>query len=306
MKPKMIIVAGPTAVGKTEYAIDLAKKCDGEIVSLDSVQVYKGLDIGSAKPSREEQATVKHYMIDEVEPDVNINVKEFKELAEKHIDDIINNGKLPILVGGSGFYINAILYGTNFLEEDERDVLSIQSDLEEIFKKNGKEFLHEMLKQVDPESADKIPQNNVRRAIRALTFYKIHGMPISKHNQIEKERVSKYDYTFYVLNMDRNKLYTRINVRVDNMIKKGLLVEVKSLINKGLSKNLNSMNSIGYKELYDFCSSRDNVSDISKFDEVSKKELKDIIEQIKMHSRNYAKRQLTWFKAQRDAIWISR
>ena len=305
MKQKLIIVAGPTAVGKTEYAIKLASECNGEIVSLDSVQVYKGLDIGSAKPTKEEREKVRHYMIDEVEPDVNLNVKEFKDIAKKYIDDIIARGKVPILVGGSGFYINAILYDTDFLDEKEDEVSDIKAEIEDIRMEKGDAYLHEMLTTIDPESAQKIPAQNVRRVIRAITFYKLHGIPISVHNSTEKARESKYDYTFYVLNMDRDKLYERINRRVDKMIEEGILVEVKRLINKGLTKDLNSMNSIGYKELYDFCRDRDEISDMTKLDKESKSELDEIIEQIKKHSRNYAKRQLTWFKAQKDAIWIS-
>ncbi len=306
MKPKLIVVAGPTAIGKTAYAIDLAKKYDGEIVSLDSVQVYKYLDIGSAKPSQKELAEVKHYMIDEVEPTINLNVKEFKDMATTYIDDIIHRGKLPILVGGSGFYINAVLYGTEFLYEDEEKAKKIKDALEEIKEHNGIDYLYEMLKKIDTKSALIIPKENVRRVLRAITFYRLHGIPISQHNEEEKKRESRYDFSFYVLNTDREKLYKRIDERVDNMIKEGLLVEVKALIEKGLGKDLNSMNSIGYKELYDFCRDRDTVYDIDSLDETSKKELQNIIEEIKMHSRNYAKRQITWFRAQKNIEWIER
>ncbi|MBO6134492.1 MAG: tRNA (adenosine(37)-N6)-dimethylallyltransferase MiaA [Lachnospiraceae bacterium] len=306
MKPKLIVVAGPTAIGKTAYAIDLAKKYDGEIVSLDSVQVYKYLDIGSAKPSQKELAEVKHYMIDEVEPTINLNVKEFKDMATTYIDDIIHREKLPILVGGSGFYINAVLYGTEFLYEDEEKAKKIKDELEEIKEHNGIDYLYEMLKKIDTKSALIIPKENVRRVLRAITFYRLHGIPISQHNEEEKKRESRYDFSFYVLNTDREKLYKRIDERVDNMIKEGLLVEVKALIEKGLGKDLNSMNSIGYKELYDFCRDRDTVYDIDSLDETSKKELQNIIDQIKMHSRNYAKRQITWFRAQKNIEWIER
>ena len=306
MKPKLIIVAGPTAVGKTEYAIELAKKIDGEIVSLDSVQVFKGLDIGSAKPDKEQRKEVPHYMIDEVEPTVNLNVKNYKDMAVKYIDMIIGKGKIPILVGGSGFYINAVLYDTDFLYEDEGEALKIRKKLEKDFKEKGADYLYDMLGQIDKESLSIIPKENVRRVIRAIEFYRLHGIPISEHNEKEKKRESRFDYTFYVLDVDRKELYNRINERVDKMICEGLLVEVKRLINQGLSKDLNSMNSIGYKELYDFCEEREAVDDIDKLSVEDKGELKALIELIKQHSRNYAKRQLTWFRAQKNIIWVQK
>ncbi|MBR1844543.1 MAG: tRNA (adenosine(37)-N6)-dimethylallyltransferase MiaA [Lachnospiraceae bacterium] len=306
MKPKLIIVAGPTAVGKTEYAIELAKKIDGEIVSLDSVQVYKGLDIGSAKPDKEQRKKVPHYMIDEVEPTVNLNVKDYKDMAVKYIDMIIGKGKIPILVGGSGFYINAVLYDTDFLYEDEGEALKIRKELEKDFKEKGADYLYDMLGQIDKESLSIIPKENVRRVIRAIEFYRLHGIPISEHNEKEKKRESRFDYTFYVLDVDREELYNRINERVDKMICEGLLVEVKRLINQGLSKDLNSMNSIGYKELYDFCEERKAVDDIDKLSAEDKEELKALIELVKQHSRNYAKRQLTWFRAQKNIIWVQK
>lgn len=306
MKPKLIIVAGPTAVGKTEYAIELAKKIDGEIVSLDSVQVYKGLDIGSAKPDKEQRKKVPHYMIDEVEPTVNLNVKNYKDMAVKYIDMIIGKGKIPILVGGSGFYINAVLYDTDFLYEDEGEALKIRKELEKDFKEKGVDYLYDMLRQIDKESLSIIPKENVRRVIRAIEFYRLHGIPISEHNEKEKKRESRFDYTFYVLDVDREELYNRINERVDKMICEGLLVEVKRLIHQGLSKDLNSMNSIGYKELYDFCEEREAVDDIDKLSAEDKEKLKALIELIKQHSRNYAKRQLTWFRAQKNIIWVQK
>lgn len=306
MKPKLIIVAGPTAVGKTEYAIELAKKIDGEIVSLDSVQVYKGLDIGSAKPDKEQRKEVPHYMIDEVEPTVNLNVKDYKDMAVKYIDMIIAKGKIPILVGGSGFYINAVLYDTDFLYEDEGEASKIRKELEKDFKEKGVDYLYDMLGQIDKESLSIIPKENVRRVIRAIEFYRLHGIPISEHNEKEKKRESRFDYTFYVLDVDREELYNRINERVDKMICEGLLVEVKRLINQGLSKDLNSMNSIGYKELYDFCEERKAVVDIDKLSAEDKEELKALIELVKQHSRNYAKRQLTWFRAQKNIIWVQK
>lgn len=299
-KPKLIIVAGPTAIGKTDYAINLAKNCDGEIVSLDTVQVYKGLNIGSAKPSEEQLKEVPHYMIDEVDPSVNLNVKDFKDLATKYINDILDRKKQPILVGGSGFYIDAVLFDTEFLYEDENESNKIRQELELDLKDKGVDYLYEELKKVDEKALSYIPKENTRRVIRAIEFFRLHGMPISIHNENERNKECKYDYTYNVLCMDRNKLYERINHRVDLMIRNGLLSEVKSLINKGYNLSLNSMNSIGYKELYYFCRERDEIKNINNLDLDSKKELDKIIEEIKMHSRNYAKRQMTWFRSKKN------
>ena len=306
MKDKLYVVAGPTAVGKTKFSIELAKELDGEIVSLDSVQVYKYLDIGSAKITKDEMEGIRHYMIDEVEPNVNLNVKEFKDMANKYIDDILKRKKVPILVGGSGFYIRAVLFDTDFLEENEEQSLDVRNKLYEELEQRGVDSLYDELKSVDPDSIEKIPKENVRRLIRALEFYRIHGKTISLHNKEERAKESKYDYTFYVLNMDRERLYTRINERVDKMIEKGLLIEVKRLINMGLGKDLNSMKSIGYAELYDFVKNNDEIHNIEELGLDEREEIKNIIELIKQHSRNYAKRQLTWFKSQEKIEWINR
>ena len=304
MKRNLVVVAGPTAVGKTEYAIKFAENYNGEIISLDSVQVYKYLDIGSAKPSKTELLSVKHYMIDEVEPNINLNVKEYKEMVDHYIELIYSRNKLPILVGGTGFYIKAILYDTGFLYENEVDAKSIRKQLYEKLENEGIDSLYEELRKVDPGSIEKIPKENVRRVIRAIEFYRLHNIPISVHNRIENEKESKYNYKFYVLNMDRDLLYNRINKRVDMMIEKGLLKEVKTLINMGLTKDMNSMKSIGYSELYDFCSKKDMIENIKDLDDESKIELNSLIDLIKQHSRNYAKRQLTWFKAQKNIVWV--
>lgn len=304
MKNKLVVIAGPTAVGKTKYAIDYALAHNGEIVSLDSMQVYKYLDIGTAKPTREELQLVPHYMIDEVMPTVNLNVKEFKELANKYIDIIYKKGKLPILVGGTGFYIKAVLYDTDFLYEDDDETSKIREELYERLEKEGIDSLYGELQKIDPESAIKIPKNNERRVIRAIEFYKLHNIPISKHNREENEKKSKYDFDFYVLEMDREELYDRINKRVDMMIENGLLKEVKALIDMGLDKDLNSMKSIGYSELYDFCKERDVIENVNDLDQDSKNKLKLIVDLIKQHSRNYAKRQMTWFRAQKNVEFV--
>ena len=305
MKNKLVVIAGPTAVGKTKYSIDFAKNNNGEIVSLDSVQVYKYLDIGSAKPSKEEMNEVKHYMIDEVMPDVNLNVKIFKEMANNYINEIYKKDKIPVLVGGTGFYIRAVLYDTDFLYEDDEKSNKIRCELYDRLKIDGKEKLYDELSKVDIESARCIHINNVKRIIRALEFYYLHGIPISEHNSVEKGKESKYDYHFYVLNINRDKLYDNINNRVDSMIKKGLLIEIKNLINMGVNKNCNSMRSIGYNELYDFCNEREVIYDVNSLDINSRNELNIIISLIKQHSRNYAKRQITWFRNQKNIQWIN-
>lgn len=306
MKNKLYVVAGPTAVGKTQYSIDLAKKIDGEIVSLDAVQVYKYLDIGSAKIKKDEMQGIRHFMIDEIEPSINLNVKEFKDMANLYIKDIYDRNKVPILVGGSGFYIRAVLFDTDFLEEDENTSESIRKELYSALDTNGIDYIYNMLKNIDIESYNSIPKENVKRVIRAIEFSKIHGYPISRHNKDEKSKESPYDYNFYVLNMDRERLYEKINKRVDKMIEDGLLIEVKKLVNMGLDKNLNSMKSIGYAELYDFVKENDLINDIKRLDYDKQDELRKLIEKIKQHSRNFAKRQLTWFKAQKNIIWIEK
>lgn len=304
MKEKIVVIAGPTAVGKTKYAIDHALNNNGEIVSLDSMQVYKYMDIGTAKPSSEELQLVPHYMIDEVMPTVNLNVKEFKELANRYIDKIYEKGKLPILVGGTGFYIKAVLYDTDFLYEDDSESSKIRLELYDRLEKEGIDSLYAELERIDPDSTLKIPKNNERRVIRAIEFYKLHNMPISKHNKEENEKESKYDFDFYVLDMDREELYDRINRRVDKMIENGLLKEVKMLIDMGLDKNLNSMKGIGYSELYDFCKERDVIEDVTDLNADSRNKLNILIDLIKQHSRNYAKRQMTWFRAQKNVKFV--
>lgn len=290
-KNKIIVIAGPTAVGKSEYAIEMAKKYDGEIISLDSVQVYKYFDIGSAKIKKNEMQGIPHYMIDEVEPKVNLNVKEFKTLANNYIENIYSRKKIPILVGGTGFYIRAVLYDTDFLYEDDKEATTIRNNLYNELNDKGIEYLYNELKKVDNESTKIIPIENQRRVIRALEFYKLHNFPISEHNKNEKMKESKYDFNFYVLNCEREKLYERINKRVDNMIKEGLVNEVQKLINMGITKDYNAMKSIGYSEIYDYLVNKNS-------------NLEQYIDLIKQHTRNYAKRQLTWFRAQKDIIWI--
>ncbi|MBE6024386.1 MAG: tRNA (adenosine(37)-N6)-dimethylallyltransferase MiaA [Cellulosilyticum sp.] len=292
MKKPLILIAGPTASGKTKTSVLLAKAIGGEIISADSMQIYKGMDIGTAKVKPEEMEDVPHYMIDEWPADFPCSVATFKERVNTYLDAIYAKGKIPILVGGTGFYINAILYDTQF-EETEADT-TYRTALEQIAKEEGPLALHEKLRAVDPKSAESIHHNNVKRVIRALEYYKDTGMPISEHNAREKEKRSEnespYDYTFFALSMDRGMLYERINLRIDQMIEEGLVEEVKYFFDLGLSEDLPSMKAIGYKEFFPYFKGQQS--------------LESCVEKLKQNTRNYAKRQLTWFRHQAQPIFI--
>lgn len=298
-KRKLYIVAGPTAVGKTKFSIDLAKKINGEIISLDSIQVYKGLDIGSSKIRKSETEGVPHFMIDIIEPTENINIKDFKDLAYKYIDEIYNRKHIPILVGGTGFYIDAILYNTDFSEEndDKKEGLreSIYNDIEE----KGIDYIYEKLREVDPESCKNIHKNNIKRVVRAYEYFLLTGEKISSHNAAEKKKESPFDFTFYVLEKDRDKLYNDIDLRVDKMFADGLIEEVASLIKKGVMKTHQSMQAIGYKELYDYVAA--GAVDSENIDSAKLEKIKN---DIKTHTRQYAKRQLTWFRHEENIEYI--
>ena len=292
MKKKLILIAGPTASGKTKTSVLLAKQINGEIISCDSMQVYRGMDIGTAKVKPSEMEGIKHYMIDVLDPTEGCNISWFKEQVTHHIEDITSRGKIPILVGGTGFYLNAILFDTQF-EETNEDT-SYRTQLEEEVGLYGVEAMHARLKEVDPISAGAIHPNNVKRVIRALEYYKQTGMPISAHNEKERqkrfERTSPYDYTFFALDMARDTLYDRINLRIDMMLEEGLLEEVKTFFDQGLTEDLTSIKAIGYKEFYPYF--RGECS------------LDSCIEKLKQNTRHYAKRQLTWFRHQADPIFI--
>ncbi|MFR4985783.1 MAG: tRNA (adenosine(37)-N6)-dimethylallyltransferase MiaA [Lachnospirales bacterium] len=289
MKKPLIVIAGSTACGKTASSVLLAKKIDGEIISADSMQVYKYMDIGTAKIKQEETKGIKHYLIDEFYPDEDFSIAVFKEKATQYINEIYNKGKIPILVGGTGFYINSVIYNNDFTETKRDD--TYRKELEQLAINKGNDFLHNMLKTVDLKSSEDIHKNNVKKVIRALEYYKLTGEKISTHNEREKQREKEYNTTFFVLNMDRKKLYDRINLRVDIMIKDGLVDEVKDLLNKGYKKGLVSMQGIGYKEIVKYLEGEYS--------------LDYAIEIIKRDTRHFAKRQLTWFKHQaEEAIWI--
>ena len=279
----LIVLTGPTAVGKTSLSIMLAKEIGGEIISADSMQVYKYMDIGTAKVTKEEMCGIPHFLIDELEPDEEFNVTIFKNKVMKYIEEIRNRGHVPIIVGGTGFYIQSVIYDINFTEYgDDSD---IRKKYEEIAKISGKTELHKRLSDVDKEYADSVSENNVKKVVRALSFYEMTGEKLSVHNTKERERTSPFDFTYFVLTMDRKKLYERIDKRVDLMFKMGLVDEVKSLMKKGYNKSMVSMQGIGYKEVIDYLNG-----------EISMDECIDI---IKRDTRHFAKRQLTWFKREK-------
>lgn len=290
MKEKVLVIAGPTAVGKTDLSIKLAKELNGEIISTDSMQIYKYMDIGSAKITKEEMCGVPHHMIDVVDPSTPFSVADYKEMAQKCIDDIISRGKLPILTGGTGLYINALTCNMHFTEA-END-LKYRSELEELAEKHGNEYIHNMLKDIDPISYKEIHYNNRKRVIRALEVYKLTKKPFSSFNAGEEFYNGPYDVTYYVLNMDREKLYNRINLRVDMMMDKGLLEECIKLKEMGYNSSVQSMQGIGYKEIFYYLE--------------NKISLNEAVEMIKQGSRNYAKRQLTWFRRDPRAIILDK
>ena len=288
-KKPLVILTGPTAVGKTETSIKLAKAINGEIISADSIQVYKHFDIGSAKIRKEEMDGVKHYLIDVLEPDEEFNIFVFKKLAMEAMEEIYSKGKIPIIAGGTGFYIQALLYDVEFSEEEGDK--TYRHMLENKAKEEGVTAIHNMLKEVDPEAAKEIHENNLKRVIRALEYYNETGMRISDHNKEQRQKESPYNFRYYVLNMDREKLYERVNLRVDIMVENGLIDEVKKLKEMGYGKELNSMQGIGYKEI------RDYVDGVYDYDTA--------IETLKKNTRNFAKRQITWFKREKEVVWLN-
>lgn len=289
-KKPLIILAGPTAVGKTSLSIRLAHAVGGEIVSADSMQVYRHMDIGSAKIRPEEQKGIPHYLIDCLEPEEPFHVAAFQKLAREAMERIWENGHIPIVTGGTGFYIRALVYDTDFTEEpsDPR----IRQELENLAKEQGPEALHEELAKVDAASAKAIHPHNVKRVVRALEYYRLNGKPISLHNEEERKKASPYQFAYFVLNDERSHLYERIDRRVDQMMEQGLLEEVKRLKDQGLSRDMVSMQGLGYKELLAYLDGECT--------------LEEAVRILKRDTRHFAKRQLTWFKREEDVIWIFR
>lgn len=290
MKKPLIILTGPTAVGKTKASIGLAKAINGEIISADSMQVYKYMDIGSAKIRPEEMDGVKHYLVDVLEPEEEFHVVKFQQMAKEALNEIYAKGKIPIVVGGTGFYIQALLYDIDFTESNED--LSYRQELEELANIHGVEYVHAMLREVDPVSAESIHANNLKRVIRALEFYKQTGEKISDHNEKERAKESPYDFCYFVLNDDRERLYNRIDLRIDQMLEEGLVSEVTALKNKGYTKDMVSMQGLGYKEILDYLNEECT--------------LEEAVYILKRDTRHFAKRQLTWFRRERDVIWINK
>lgn len=287
MKKPLIVIAGPTACGKTDISIDLAEKIGGEIISGDSMQVYKYMDIGTAKVTKKEMRDIPHYLVDELYPDEEYNVMLFQQKAKQYMEGIYSRGHIPIIVGGTGFYINALVYDNDFSEEEESE---IRKELYAVAENEGAEKLHAMLAEVDPEYAANIHHNNVKRVARALEYYRLTGEKMSEHNKNAKEKETPYNLAFFVLNMDREKLYERINLRVDIMMNNGLEQEVRKLIEMGYSPELVSMQGLGYKEFIPYFNG-----------EIS---LEHVVDDIKKYTRRFAKRQLTWFRGQTNGTWL--
>lgn len=286
----MVVLTGPTAVGKTKLSIRLAKAIDGEIISADSMQVYKYMDIGSAKIRREEMEGVPHHLIDILEPWDEFNVVVFQNKCKECLAGIYQRGHVPILTGGTGFYIQAILRDIDFTENEENT--SIRRSLEELAKEKGAEYLHEMLKRVDAESAAAIHPNNIKRTIRALEYFRLTGEKISEHNEQERQKQEAYNSCYFVLNDDRACLYERIEKRIDEMLEEGLVEEVRGLKNRGCNRSMVSMQGLGYKEILSYLDGETT--------------LEEAVYLLKRDTRHFAKRQLTWFRREPDVIWVDK
>ena len=286
-KPKVIVICGPTASGKTTLSIQLAQKINGEIISSDSMQIYKDMNIGTAKPDQQEMQGIKHYLLDFVEPNQRYSVADYKKDAENAIEDILQKGKVPIIVGGTGLYVDSLIYGIEYpnIEFDE----NYRKELERRVEKEGLEKLYEEARKIDPQAMEKISRNDQKRILRVLEIYNATGKTKTEQEIESRKNEVKYDYRVFAINMDREKLYDRINKRVDIMIQKGLIEEVENLLKK-YNEFPTAMQGLGYKEVVEY---------------IQGKVLKeDMIENIKRESRRYAKRQITWFKKNKQTIWI--
>ena len=289
MKQPMIILTGPTAVGKTALSIGLAKAVGGEIISADSMQVYRHMDVGSAKIRKEEMEGVPHHLIDVLEPTEDFNVVSFQAMAKEAMKQIYAASHIPIITGGTGFYIQALLYDIDFKEDDSGS--QVRRELEALAAEKGHIYLHEMLKGVDPKAAEEIHPNNRKRVIRAIEYYRLTGEQISLHNEEERKKQSPYHFLYYVVNTDRELLYEQIDRRVDQMMEEGLIDEVRALSAMGCTRGMVSMQGLGYKEILDYLNG-----------EIT---LEEAVYRIKRDTRHFAKRQLTWFKRERDVRWLN-
>jgi len=288
LKP-LIVLTGPTAVGKTAVSVAFAARIQGEIISADSMQVYRGMDIGSAKIRKEEMNGVPHHLIDILEPEESFHAALFQRLAKEAVEEIYDRGHIPILTGGTGFYIQSVLYDIAFTEETDD---SVRKKLEREKEEKGAEYLHDELRKVDPVTAESLHANNVKRVIRALAFYQLNGYPLSEHNETERRKKSPYLFRYYVLNEPRDILYHRIEARVDQMMEAGLLEEVTALKERGLRRDMVSMQGLGYKEIFDYLNGTCT--------------LEEAVEKIKKETRHFAKRQLTWFRREKEVTWVDK
>lgn len=289
MRP-LIVLTGPTAVGKTALSLELARLAGGEIISADSMQVYRGMDIGSAKIRPREMQGIPHHLIDVLEPDQEFNVVVFQKLCRQAMEGIYGRGHIPILTGGTGFYIQAVLRDIDFTENEENT--DYRRQLELLAAREGSQTLHEMLAAVDPAAAQAIHAHNIKRMIRALEFYHLTGERISEHNEREAGRQSPYRYCYFVLNDEREQLYRRIEERVDQMLEEGLVEEVRRLMDQGCRRDMVSMQGLGYKEILDYLAGETS--------------MEEAVYRIKRDTRHFAKRQLTWFRREKDVIWINK
>ena len=291
LKKPLIVLTGPTAVGKTSLSIALAKAADAEIISADSMQVYKHMDIGSsAKITEEEMEGVPHYLIDVLEPSEEFHVVRFQKMAKEAMEKIYSKEKIPILTGGTGFYIQAVVKDIDFSQDTEKS--SVRAELEKTAEEKGGAYLHQLLEQKDPESAQKIHPNNIKRVIRALEYYELTGEKISLHNEREGEKLSPYNTAYFVLNDRRDRLYERIDRRVDQMLEKGLVEEVRRLAQMGYTRDMVSMQGLGYKEILAYLEGECT--------------LEEAVYILKRDTRHFAKRQLTWFRREKDVIWVNK
>ena len=290
MKKPLIVLTGPTAAGKTHLSIALAKAVNGEIISADSMQVYKYMDIGSAKIRPEEMQGVKHYLVDELLPEEEFHIVKFQQMAKAAMEEIYAKGKVPILVGGTGFYIQAVTKDIDFTQADQE--AGYRRELEQLAAEKGNDYLHTMLQEVDPVSAKEIHANNVKRVIRALEFYHQNQSPISAHNQEQKEHETPYNLAYFVLNVPRELLYKRIDDRIDEMLEEGLLEEVEQLKKRGCHRGMVSMQGLGYKEILAYLE--------------GEYPLEEAVRVLKRDTRHFAKRQLTWFRREKETIWINK
>lgn len=289
-KNPLIVLTGPTAVGKSALSVSLAKAVGGEVISADSMQVYRHMDIGSAKITPEEMAGIPHHLIDILEPTEEFHVVRFQTLAKEALRTVYANGNIPILAGGTGFYIQSVLYDIDFTETEEDDAFRLE--LERFAKERGNEALFEKLRRIDPKSCEILHANNVKRVIRAIEFYEKTGKPISEHNEEQHEKESPYRFVYFVLNDERQKLYEKIEKRVDAMLEAGLVDEVKKLKEMGCTRSHVSMQGLGYKEILEYLDGECT--------------LEEAVYRLKRDTRHFAKRQLTWFRREKDVVWISR